>query len=228
MHLLLFSNSTMPGAPYLAWTRPWFDPFLENSGEILFVPYAAADASYDAYTRRVNEGLSVDRVIGIHTIADKAAALGRAHAILVGGGNTFCLLRRCQEEGLLGPIRDAVVAGAKYAGWSAGANLACPTIKTTNDMPVVATDGLDALGLVPYQINPHYTEQTIPGHGGESRSERLREFLVCNPESTVLGLPEGMLVEVEGQSTTLRGTGEARLFRAGTDPVVLSPGTLAR
>lgn len=205
MSLLLFSNSTMAGAPYLAWTRPWLDPFLEGAENIVFIPYAAVDITYDEYTARVNAGLGTDRVVGIHTIAAKPRAIANAGCIVVGGGNTFSLLCRCQEQGLLDPIRAAVGAGAKYVGWSAGANLACPTIKTTNDMPIEAPAGLDALGLIPFQINPHFISEAPIAHAGESRVQRIKEFMIRNPELPVLGMPEGSLLSVESEQYRLDG-----------------------
>lgn len=207
MSILLFSNSTMAGAPYLAWTRPWFDHFLQGADEILFIPYAAVDISYDEYTDRVTRGLDTDRVVGIHTIDDKQAAVARAACIMVGGGNTFSLLCRCQELELLDPIRKAVKSGAKYAGWSAGANLACPTIKTTNDMPIEAPQDLNALGLIPFQINPHFIAEAPAAHAGESRVQRIKEFLLRNPDLPVLGMPEGSLLTVENGNFSLAGIG---------------------
>lgn len=225
MPLLLFSNSTMPGEPYLAWTRPWLDPFLKSAERIVFIPYAAVDITYDEYTARVNQGLGTERVVGIHTIADKPAAIAKADCIIVGGGNTFSLLCRCQDEKLLDPLRVAVSAGTKYVGWSAGANLACPTIKTTNDMPIEAPKGLDALGLVPFQINPHFIGGTVQGHAGESRVQRIKEFLIRNPELPVLGMPEGSLLSVEGEEITLAG-GESSWFKYGHEAQKVSRGLL--
>lgn len=225
MSLLLFSNSSMPGAPWLRWTRPWLDPFLAHAAPILFVPYAAVDITWDDYTARVNRGLEMDRIVGIHTIEDKAAAIAEAGCILVGGGNTFCLLHECQRAAILEPIRQAVARGAKYAGWSAGANLACPTIKTTNDMPIVAPEGFDALGLIPFQINPHFISGKPEGHGGESREQRIAEFLIRNPELPVLGMPEGSLLIVENEAYTLAGHG-ATWFRHGHVPIHCPPGPL--
>lgn len=216
MSILLFSNSTMAGEPYLAWTRPWIDPFLQGVERIVFVPYAAVDISYDDYTARVNKGLDTDRVVGIHTIADKAGAIAKADCVMVGGGNTFSLLCRCQEESLLTPIRAAVAAGAKYVGWSAGANLACPTIKTTNDMPIEAPADLQALGLIPFQINPHFIEGAVQGHAGESRVQRIKEFLIRNPELPVLGMPEGSLLRVDGNRFVLDGA-DAIWFQGGAE-----------
>lgn len=223
MSLLLFSNSTMAGAPYLRWTRPWLDPFLAHADPILFVPYAAVDITWDEYTARVNQGLEINRIVGMHMIEDKAAAIAEAGCILVGGGNTFCLLHECQRAGILEPIRRAVEKGANYAGWSAGANLACPTIKTTNDMPIVAPEGFDALGLIPFQINPHFIAGKPEGHAGESREQRLAEFLLRNPELPVLGMPEGSLLIVEDGNITLAGAA-ATWFSHGHNPVHCPPG----
>jgi dipeptidase E len=223
--LLLLSNSTMPGEPYLAWTRPWLDPFLVGVENIVFIPFAAVDITYDEYTARVNTGLNTDRVVGIHTIADKAGAIGKSDCIIVGGGNTFSLLCRCQDQGLLAPIGAAVASGAKYVGWSAGANLACPTIRTTNDMPIEAPAGLEALGLIPFQINPHFIAEAPVAHAGESRVQRIKEFLIRNPDVSVLGMPEGSLLSVEGLKFTLDGK-VATWFELGKDAVRLSPGRL--
>jgi dipeptidase E len=220
MSLLLFSNSTMAGEPYLAWTRPWLDPFLEGVESIVFIPYAAVDISYDDYTARVNSGLGMERIVGIHTAPEKAAAISNADCIVVGGGNTFSLLCRCQEEGLLDAIRAAVAAGAKYVGWSAGANLACPTIKTTNDMPIETPRGLEALGLLPFQINPHFIAKAPQGHAGESRVQRINEFMIRNPELPVLGMPEGSLLSVESGQYRLNGIA-ATWFQLGEEAKLL-------
>lgn len=220
MSILLFSNSTMAGEPYLAWTRPWLDSFLDGVKNIVFIPYAVVDITYDDYTARVNRGLNTERIIGIHTVPDKAAAIANADCIVVGGGNTFSLLCRCQEEGLLDAIRAAVTNGSKYVGWSAGANLACPTIKTTNDMPIEAPAGLGALGLLPFQINPHFIAEAPQGHAGESRVQRIKEFLIRNPELPVLGMPEGSLLRVDGGEYLLDGV-ETTWFQYGEEATLL-------
>ncbi len=220
MSLLLFSNSTMAGEPYLAWTLPWLAPFLEGTESIVFIPYAAVDITYDEYTARVNGGLDTERIVGIHTMTDKLAAIAKADCIVVGGGNTFSLLCRCQEEGLLEAIRAAVANGTKYVGWSAGANLACPTIKTTNDMPIEAPTDLVALGLLPFQINPHFIAEAPQGHAGESRVQRIKEFLIRNPELPVLGMPEGSLLHVEGNHYALAGK-ETTWFQHGEEATLL-------
>ena len=178
------------------------------------MPYAAVTFSYDDYVARVADaldGLGLE-IAGVHTASDPAAAVRQSEAVLVGGGNTFHLLRACYRYGLLDAIRERVAGGAPYVGWSAGANLACPSIRTTNDMPIVEPPSLDALGLVPVQINPHYTDAHPDGHQGETRAQRLAEFVAANPESSVVGLPEGTAVRVDGGSARLLGDGAARIF----------------
>ncbi len=146
---------------------------------------------------------------------------------MVGGGNTFQLLKECRSRGLLDLISSQMKTGMKYIGWSAGANLACPTIKTTNDMPIVDPGGLDALGLVPFQINPHYTNASIPGHQGETRDQRLIEFARVNPQLPVLGLPEGDWLRVSGSSIELRGAHPAAWFAGDAPPQRVNPGRLS-
>jgi dipeptidase E len=148
-------------------------------------------------------------------VPDPGRAIARAAALVVGGGNTFALLARLERAALLEPMRQRAREGVPYLGWSAGANLACPTICTTNDMPITGPGSLEALGLVPFQINPHYTEHTIPGHGGESRDERLAEFLVLHPRMLVVGLREGSMLRLLDGVLTLLGPHPLRLFEAG-------------
>lgn len=225
--LLLLSNSTMPGTSFFAWPKPWVESFLEHDGgAIVFVPFAAVTISYDTYfdnVRRAFESIGYG-IESVHTAADKKALIRRANAIVVGGGNTFALLSRMNEDDLLVAVRDRVNQGAAYIGWSAGANLACPTLKTTNDMPVVMPRSFDALNLVPFQINPHYHELKFENQGGETRRERIEEFLVMNPERKVLGLPEGMLIRRDGDTLTLLGNGTAKLYEAGKEPLSLEAG----
>jgi dipeptidase E len=128
---------------------------------------------------------------------------------------------------LLAPIRAAVKNGALFVGWSAGTNLATPSIRTTNDMPIIDPEGLDALNLVPFQINPHYTNAMPPGHQGETREQRITEFLTLNTDKTVLGLPEGDWLDVRDDSVQLCGPHEAFVFRAGQPAYAVKPGPLA-
>ena len=225
MRLLLLSNSTNPGEPYLAHAREAIRDFLGPARRVVFVPFAAVRFDHGSYLARVREGLS-GLSLSIDSVpeANPVPALADAEAIMVGGGNTFALLARLHQAGLLGPIRERVSAGTPYIGWSAGSNLACPTIRTTNDMPIVEPPSLEGLGLVPFQINPHYTEQRIPGHGGESRDERLAEFLELNRGLRVVGLREGSSLRVEGSTARLLGPHPLRLFEPEREPRELDPG----
>jgi dipeptidase E len=191
-----------------------------------FVPYASVVRSYEQYAARVREvfGRLADcEVVSAHEAADPRAALLGSDAVLVGGGNTFHLLRSMYEAGLVEAIRERVRGGgAAYVGWSAGSNVACPTIRTTNDMPIVEPPTLDALGLVPFQINPHYTDTRLEGHHGETRDERLLEFVHANPGVRVVGLREGTMLRVEGDRLMLVGQSPARLFVKGQEPADIS------
>lgn len=214
--LLLLSNSRNPPGGWLDHVEPLIREFLgAGPRKILFVPFAAVTITFDAYVAMAAKRFA--RMGYALTGAHRAtpASIRKFDAIVVGGGNTFNLLAQTRARKWLAPIRARVKAGVPYVGWSAGANLACPTIRTTNDMPVIDPRGFDALGLVPFQLNPHYTEKKLKGHGGESRDDRIREFLKVNPKVAVLGIREGSLLKVEGaRAKLLLGPG-ARLFRCG-------------
>lgn len=201
-NLLLFSNSTNSGAAYLEHAQAPVAEFLGTVSEVLFIPFALAD--HDAYTAKVAGALSAHgvRTVGLHTATDPHAAVESAQAIFVGGGNTFRLIKDLQQHGLYQPIKSAVAAGARYMGASAGTNIAAPTIRTTNDMPIVEPRSFVALGLVPFQINPHYLDASPDsGHAGETREDRIGEFLEEN-DVAVLGLREGTHLRVEGTPGT--------------------------
>jgi dipeptidase E len=217
-NVLMLSNSTMPGTPFFTWPRPWVKEFLNNTVKtVLFIPFAAVTLSFEAYEEKVREAfqsLGYD-LQSIHHQEDKVSAVEQAEAIVVGGGNTFALLARMYDHELQEVVRRKVLSGTPYIGWSAGANLACPTMMTTNDMPVIQPASFHALNLVPFQINPHYHELKFEGQGGETRRERLEEFLVMNPEKKIVGLPEGMLLQRNGDNLVLRGNGTAKLYQSG-------------
>ena len=227
IRLLLLSNSTMPGTPFFTWPSPYVKAFLQDRvKEVVFVPFAAVTISYDRYFENVFtafRSLGYD-VRSVHSVTDKVSLIKKAAAIVVGGGNTFALLTRMYEGDLLSAVRMQVAAGVPYIGWSAGANLACPTLRTTNDMPVVMPPSFDALGLVPFQINPHYHELKFENQGGETRRERLEEFIALNPDKKVVGLPEGMLLRREGDKLVVEGAGVARVYEAGKAVVELRGG----
>ena len=228
--LLLLSNSTNYGSGFLEHATGTIRDFLGTAvSEILFIPFAGVRVDANAFTEKVRDRLGPlgYKVTGIHTARDQAGAVRAAAAIAVGGGNTFHLLETMAHKGLLGPIRERVRAGVPFIGWSAGANVACPTIRTTNDMPIVEPPTLDALGFLPFQINPHYTDARMPDHSGETRAERLLEFIEVNPDVPVLGLREGSILRVEGPVMTLLGDKSARVFRKGRDPEDVPPGPLS-
>lgn len=215
MSLLLLSNSATHGQPYLSYALEAIAAHLSGRKRLLFVPYALAD--HDGYTATVAEAMRpIDiSVEGLHSQPDPASVLGSAEAVFVGGGNTFRLLRTLRRAGLLGLLRDRVRAGLPYLGSSAGTNLACPTIRTTNDMPILDPEGFDALGLIPFQINPHYLDPD-PGstHQGETRAQRLTEFCEEN-DVPVLAMREGAWLRVNGKVAMLHGGNGAVLFRHG-------------
>lgn len=222
MHLLLLSNSTNHGAERFAHARA---AIAEHYGDrtVSFVPYALAD--HDEYARLVTESFAAAgvRVRSIHRSPDPAAELRGAEAVFVGGGNSFRLLRAMQRRGLLDAIRAAVHGGAPYGGASAGTNMACPTLRTTNDMPIVAPDGFETLGFLPFQINPHFVDPvTSSTHMGETREQRLNEFLEEN-DVPVLGMREGAWLQVHEDSMTLHSN-SARLLQRGSDPLEYADG----
>lgn len=222
MRLLLLSNSASD-AGYLIHAAGWLTDFLGPVGRVLFVPYAGVTIPWDAYAGRVRDALAPlgYTVDPIHEEGDPVAAVQAAQAVLVGGGNTFRLLERLYGFGLLDVLRARVRDELPYVGWSAGANVAGPTIKTTNDMPVIAPPSFAALGLVPFQINPHYTDAHPPGHRGETRAERLAEFTALNPDVPVVGMPEGTALRREGGRLEGLGPHPLRLFHGTAAPRAL-------
>ncbi len=220
MELLLLSSSRTP-AGYLIDYLADIKDFTAGVRRACFVPFAAVSLPWNEYAKRVSEasGLALE-------LALKAGDLATCDLIVVGGGNTFQLLRECRMRGFLDPIREKVKTGTRYLGWSAGANLACPTIRTTNDMPIVDPGGLEALALTGFQINPHYVNVALPGHHGETRDERLAEFARVNPKLPVIGLPEGAWLRVSNSTVELRGPYPAVLFSGEKPARKLMPGTL--
>ncbi len=224
-HLLLLSSSTIYGRGYLDHAERDIRDIIGPAARVLFVPYALRDRdSYAAQVRIRFEamGYALD---SIHQASDPVAAVESAEAIFIGGGNTFRLLNCLQQFDLPGRIRKRVAEGMPYIGSSAGTNVAAPTIMTTNDMPIVQPVSFDALGLVGYQINPHYVDpDPTSTHMGETREERIRQFLEENPVP-VVGLREAAMLRIEGGATVLKGTANARIFRRGHPPLELSPGS---
>ncbi|MFH1160695.1 MAG: dipeptidase PepE [bacterium] len=227
--LLLISNSTNAGEDYLAWPRMFIKEFYRESGakSILFIPYAGVNlatesvaTSYDVYEKRVASvfsHLALD-IYSIHREPDPVAAVRNAEAIAVGGGNTFHLVKKLHETGVMEAIRKRVREGIPYAGWSAGSNVACPTLKTTNDMPISEPSSFSCMNLIPFQINPHYLDTNPTGFAGETREQRILEFLTVNRDIYVVGLREGCLLKLVGKKLELVGNRSLRVFRFGAEP----------
>lgn len=211
---LLISASSYQDTGYLRHCKNWVKDFLGESGkeEILFIPYAGVRRTNDEYEQKVIDRLKNKNIKSIHHYEDKISAIKNASSIAVGGGNTFMLLYTLYKLNLLEPIKEAVANGTKYFGWSAGANIAGKTMMTTNDMPIIMPKSFDSLNIFPYQINPHFISGKLAGHNGESREERLEEFLIANPKETIYALPEGTALLVEGNEAEVIGHSEILKF----------------
>lgn len=222
--LLLISNSTLYGSGFLDHAENEIRDFLGNVGSVLFVPFALHDQ--DGYAEKARErfnrmGYDLD---SIHETPNKQQSVADASAIFIGGGNTFRLLKALYDFELLPLIKQRVDQGMPYMGSSAGSNVAGPTIKTTNDMPIVEPKSLRALGLVSFQINPHYLDPDPNSkHMGETREERILQFLEDN-ETPVVGLREGAMIRVEHDRVVLKGSSGARIFRQGMPAIEVQPG----
>ena len=224
--LLLLSNSFQHGRDFLDHAASEILDFLGHDvARVLFVPYAIGD--WDGYAEKARPpfehfGYTLD---AIHETADARAAVHNAEAVFIGGGNTFRLLDTLYDQDLLGVIRERVEAGMPYMGSSAGTNVACLTIKTTNDMPIVYPPSFEALGLVPFNINPHYHDSDPTStHQGETREQRIAEFHEMN-DPPVVGLREGAWLRVEGSAVYLRGSNGALLFRRDEEPTEYAVGS---
>jgi dipeptidase E len=222
MKLLLLSNSTCPGESYLSWPLTYIADFTQNKPlKTLFIPYAGVTLEYDAYTAMVQKALPLLDIKGIHRCDSAQNALDNAEMVIAGGGNTFMLYKMLHEQSLMMPLRKRIESGMPFIGWSAGSNLACPGLYTTNDMPIVEPPSFTGLNVIPFQINPHFTDAVVQGHGGETRQQRIMEFLEANPTKVVLGLVEGALVEIQKNKTLLKGKGGSKLYRHGVEPITL-------
>ena len=222
--VLLVSSSTCHPTGFLDHAESELRDFLGDVRRVLFLPWALRDR--DAYAEKVRErlgrmGYEVDSA---HQTADPGRSVESAEAVFAGGGNTFRLLKTLYEHDLLGLIRRRVAEGMPYVGSSAGSNVAGPTIRTTNDMPIVEPPSLTALGLVPFNLNPHYLDpDPASTHQGETREERIAQFHEEN-DPPVVALREAAMLRIEGRAVSVRGASRARLFRKGEPPCEFSPG----
>jgi dipeptidase E len=215
--LLLLSSSQRDDLGCLEHAGEQFARLLDGRRvNFLLIPYASISRPYDALEAAVvaafaSFGLTVT---GIHHHADPVRAVREAEGIAVAGGNTFALLKRIYDNSLFEPIRARVAAGVPYLGWSAGANIACPTIRTTNDMPIVMPPAINGFGFVPFHINPHFVTGTPQGHHLQEREDKLREFVLMNPGEAVVALPEGTALLCEDNECEVLGDRGALHFTA--------------
>jgi dipeptidase E len=223
--VLLISSSTLYGSGYLDHAEAEIRDFMGDARRVLFIPYALYDRqAYAKLARERFRRMGYD-LESAHESSDPRQAVTDAEAVFIGGGNTFRLLKALYDFDLLTAIRQRVSNGIRYIGSSAGSNVACPTIKTTKDMPIVQPPSFDALGLVPFQISPHYLDPDPNStHMGETQEERIRQFLEENA-TPVVGLREGAMIRVEAAALLLKGVSGARVFRRGQAPVEMEPGS---
>lgn len=223
MKLLMLSSSRSGNEAYLQHARPMISTHLGDIKELLFIPYAGVTIDWDNYAEKVQNALPQYHVTSIHQVDDPISAVKAARAIVVGGGNTFNLLNELYQQNLLAVIQQKVREGTPYIGWSAGANICGDSIRTTNDMPIIQPPSFAALNLVPFQLNPHYSDYQAPGHNGETRAQRIQEFCTLNPTMPVIGIREGTALIRQADTLQLSGELPGVIF-IGTQQRVIHAG----
>jgi dipeptidase E len=218
--VLMLSSSRVASEDYLQHAVPMLNEHLPKIKELLFIPFAGVTINWDDYTKKVQNALPNYKIKGIHQFSNAHHALENAQAILVGGGNTFNLLNQLYQQELLEIIKSQVNKGIPYVGWSAGSNICGNSIRTTNDMPIIQPPSFNALNLVPFQLNPHYTDYQASGHNGETRAQRIEEFCVLNPDMPVIGIREGSALVLQGRALLLKGDLDAVVFEEGSQRVI--------
>ena len=226
-NILLASTSAMFVEDYLAYLKPSIANLFSGVDEIIFIPFARPGGiSHDDYTKKVAGAFSVwdIRVTGLHTFEDSAAAVLKAKGFFTGGGNTFLLVKTLHELDLMNVLKETVEKGAPYLGTSAGSNIGGLTMHTTNDMPIVLPPSLNTMGLVPFNLNPHYLDPDPDSkHNGETRETRINEFHTQHA-IPVIGLREGSWIRVQGETVTTEGLFTSRIFEQGRDAYEVAPG----
>jgi dipeptidase E len=226
-NVVLASTSTLHGQTYLEYLLPVINELFNGIEEVIFIPYARPGGiSHDEYTSRVVSAFATLglKVRGLHTFENPGEAVQKGQAFFTGGGNTFLLVQQLHALHIMDALKAAVESGKPYLGSSAGSNIGGVNMQTTNDMPIVYPASFQTMGLIPFNLNPHYIDP-IPGvlHMGESRETRIREFQVQQP-LPVVGLREGSWIRVKGTTVTLEGSESAKIFEAGKDAYELNPG----
>lgn len=230
-NILLASTSALFGEAYLEYLKPQIAELFKGIDEIIFIPYARPGGdSHDNYTQRVADAFAPMgiKVKGLHTFSDPAATIRQAKGFFTGGGNTFVLVKALHGQQLMTILKEAVENSAPYLGTSAGSNIGGVTMKTTNDMPIVYPNSFDTMGLVPFNLNPHYLDpDPASKHNGETRETRIKEFHTQNTEP-VVGLREGSWIRVHGEKISTEGRFDSRIFEQGKEPYEVAPGTVLK
>ncbi|MCL1144312.1 dipeptidase PepE [Shewanella gaetbuli] len=226
-NILLLSASREGDTPYLEHAVKLIQPLCGQTRQWIFIPYAGVGMSYDDYLEKVRTGLTdlPITIKGIHEFSDPIQAIKDADGIFVGGGNTFQLLNELYRYDLIHLIKEQVAEGKPYVGWSAGSNIAGQSIRTTNDMPIVEPPSFTAIGLVPFQLNPHYSNYQAPGHNGETRAQRLFEFTQVDPITPIIAIQEGSALRLTANKLTLIGDKVGYLFQGEQQEVELPAGS---
>ncbi len=229
MNVLLASTSTLYGGNYLEYLSNPVSELFQGIDEILFIPFARPSGiSHEAYTEKAAAFFSTRniKVKGLHEFEDKKVAINKAKGFFTGGGNTFLLVKTLYEEGIMEILKENVESGKPYLGCSAGSNIGGINMKTTNDMPIVYPPSFDTMGLVPFNINPHYLDPNpLVKHNGETRETRIKEFLTQN-DTKVIGLREGNWIRRKEHKIWVEGSELTRIFEKGKEPYEIESGTM--
>ena len=228
MNIILASTSTLFGGNYLEYLTKEITELFYGIDEIIFIPFARPGGiSHDDYTQKAREFFATIniKVKGLHEFEDQKEALNQAKGFFTGGGNTFLLVKELHEKNLMQLLKENIEQGKSYLGCSAGSNIGGLNMKTTNDMPIVYPPSFDTMGLVPFNLNPHYLDPNPElKHNGETRETRIKEFLTQN-ETKVVGLREGNWIRKIGDQITVEGIELTRIFENGKEPYEIEPGT---
>jgi dipeptidase E len=227
-NIIIASTSTLHGGDYLAYLLPELKIHFKDCNTILFIPYARPSGiSHDEYTAKVALAFAKIKIAvrGIHEFEDAGIAIQNAEGIFTGGGNTFLLVSQLYKNKAMDILANTLKNGTPYLGTSAGSNICGLTMQTTNDMPIIYPPSFQTLGLVPFNLNPHFLDADEQSkHMGETRETRIKEFHAFN-STPVLGLREGSWLAVKGKQILLRGSLSARLFKQNQIPIELESGT---